>query len=434
MRAALIFLVVLCLLAASASAEVKGVQISPKLINQNPDPVEPGDDVELRFRIDNNISGTIDTVEVELLPKYPFIFSEPAIKNIGSLDASQKGADAVVVKYKVSVDKDADEGAYPIYLRYRVGKGSWVRQSFEVNVEAAEAILGIESVESGGFSAGNTAGVMLLVRNFGKSLVKEVRVSVNLNSIPFSPAGTSNEKVISSILPGELAKAEFQLVADADADSGYYKTDVVLKYLDDSGNSYVKNSTIGLLVYDKPEFTLSLKETKVSTSGSNGEVVLSISNTGPSDIRFVNVELIETGDYKVLSSPRVYVGNLEADDLETVEFDIRTSKTRPKDVNLRVRFAYKDALNMETVKEEVVGLRLYSKSDAKRFGLVSSQQNMLFVFVKLGIQIVVAAFVIFMLIDCWKNKLPKYKKVLWMAVVVTGIGAVLYYFLARRKK
>ena len=35
------------LLAVNAAAEVKGIQINPKLINQNPDPVEPGDNVKI---------------------------------------------------------------------------------------------------------------------------------------------------------------------------------------------------------------------------------------------------------------------------------------------------------------------------------------------------------------------------------------------------
>jgi len=435
MKILFIFLIVMSLLAVNAAAEVKGVQINPKLINQNPDPVEPGDDVELRFRIDNNVSRTIGSVEVELLPKYPFILSEPALKNIGSLDASQKGEDAVVVKYKVNVDENADEGAHPIYLRYRIGTGGWGTFSFDVNVEAVEAIIGIASVETPEtISAGSIADINLGIKNFGKSLIKDLRVSIDLNRIPLSPLGTSNEKVISRISPGETATADFEIVADADANSGYYKTDVILKFLDDSGNAYVRNSTIGLLIYDEAEFSLALKESEVATPNTNGEVVLSISNTGPSEIRFMTVELLETNDYKVLSSPKLYVGNLEADDYETAEFDIRTAKIKPKDVSLRVRLTYKDGLNREIIKDKAVMLPLFSKSDALSFGLVTSSGNLSLTLLTFGIQIISLVFIIFMLIDCWKNNLPKYKKVLWTVLILTGIGAVLYYFLARRKK
>jgi len=141
MKLLLILAVVVCLLAVPALAEVKGTQINVKLVNQNPDPVEPGDDVELRFRLDNNLSASVDSLEVELLPKYPFTISEEAIKNIGSLDASQKGIDAVVVKYRVSVDNNADEGDHDIFFQYRVGNRGWIRAGpFKISVESVEAM------------------------------------------------------------------------------------------------------------------------------------------------------------------------------------------------------------------------------------------------------------------------------------------------------
>ncbi len=435
MKNIVIFALMAALLALSSGA-VQNQQVRVLLASQSPDPVEPGDSVDLRFRFENNGSATVDGIQVELVPKYPLTISEPSVKDIGSLDAKQKGADAVVVKYAVQVAEGIDDGSYGIFLNYRIGSGIWMRAGpFNVDVKAAEAILGISSVETPeSFSAGGLGNVDVALRNFGKAAVKDVRVRIDLDNVPFAPAGTSNEKVIDSIPAGSEASAGFSLIADTDAKAAYYKARITLDYIDDSGTAHIRNSTIGLFVYNEPKFALALKEAKVFTPNSNGEVVLSVSNTGPADIRFMTLELVETPEYRVVSSPSVYVGNLEADDFETASFDIRTGNVRPGSVSLNARLSYSDNLNREIVRNEVVKLQLYSKSDAKRFGLIKKSSNFALTYLSVGIQIITVVFLISMLIDCWKNSLPKYRKALWTVVILTGVGAVLYYFLARRKK
>lgn len=435
MKKILVFVLMAALLALSAGA-VQNQQVRVLLLSQSPDPVEPGDSVDLRFRFENNGSATVDGIEVELLPKHPFSILEPSTKNIGSLDAKQKGVDAVVIKYTVHADASVDDGSYEIFLKYRIGNGLWMTTGpFYIDVEAAEAILGISSVEAPeSFSAGGLGNVDVTLRNFGKSAIKDVRVRIDLDNVPFAPVGTSNEQVLDRIPAGNEAFARFSLIADTDAKAAYYKARIITNYLDGSGRDYVRNSTISLLVYNEPKFELALKEAKVFTPNSNGEVVLSISNTGPADIRFMTAELLETPEYRVISSPSVYVGNLEADDFETANFEIRTGRVKPGSVSLNVRLSYKDNLNRDIAKNEAVKLPIYSKSDAKKFGLVKGSANFAAAYFGAGIQIIIAVFLISMLVDCWKNRLPKYKKVLWTVMVLTGIGAVLYYFLARRKK
>ncbi len=435
MKTIVIFLLITALLAISAGA-VQDQQVRVILLSQSPDPVEPGDSVDLRFRFENNGSATVDRIQVELVPKYPLAISEPPIKDIGSLDAKQKGADAVVIKYAVQVADIVDEGNYEVFLKYRIGSGIWIRTGpFYVEVKSAGAILGISSVESPkSFSAGGLGNVDVALKNFGKSSVKDVSVRIDLESIPFAPIGKSNEQVIDSIPAGSEASAVFSLIADTDAKAAYYKTRITLEYLDDSGKAHIRNSTISLLVYNEPKFELALKEAKVFTPNSNGEVVLSLSNTGPADIRFMTAELVETPEYHVISSPSVYVGNLESDDFETANFKIRTGNVKHGIISLNVRLSYRDNLNKEIVRNGVVKLQLYSKSDAKKFGLVKSSSNFAFAYLGVGMQIIFVVFLISMLIDCWKNHLPKYRKVLWTVIILTGIGAVLYYFLARRKK
>ena len=432
----LIVLLAAVLLALPVSGQVERPDVVVNLINQNPDPVEPGDNVELRFKLENRGTAGITALQVELLEKYPFTINEAALKNVGSLDAKQVGADAISVKYTVSVAGTTDEGEQDIYLRYSLGTDKWTTAGpFKVSVKSVESILSVVSVETPqGLSSGREGELNVHLKNFGKSRLNDVRVIIDLSDIPLAPVGGSNENVIGSMSPGQSATATFRLVPGSDAVEAHYKTKVILKYVDDSSKSHSTESIIGLRVYNEPEFNLALKEAEVYTPGSTGEVVLSISNTGPGEIRFMTAELLDSADYNVLSSPTFYIGNLEADDFETLDFDISLSENAPKPVDLKVRLTYKDSANREIVSEETVELPLYSSSDARRFGLTSERDNFLFFFLQAGFAVILLSFVLFMLIDCSKNDLPQYKKAIWMAVILTGIGAALYYFIARRKK
>src|SRR3989338_11518034 len=43
-----------------------------RLISQEPDPVRPGEFVDVRFKLDNNGTGMAENVQVEILPEFPF--------------------------------------------------------------------------------------------------------------------------------------------------------------------------------------------------------------------------------------------------------------------------------------------------------------------------------------------------------------------------
>src|SRR3989344_4134469 len=80
-------------------------QLSFILLNQDPDPVRPGDVVEVRFKLENDAQETYSNVEVEILPEYRFtLYSGTGLKNLGKIRASQTGRDAIILSWKLKVD------------------------------------------------------------------------------------------------------------------------------------------------------------------------------------------------------------------------------------------------------------------------------------------------------------------------------------------
>ena len=65
---------------------------------------------------------------------------------------------------------------------------------------------------------------------------------------------------------------------------------------------------------------LIIDESTIKTAKASGNMVVQIVNKGTMDIKFAKV-ILEKGDgYVILSNPRVYVGEVESDDIETIDF------------------------------------------------------------------------------------------------------------------
>ena len=415
------------------------VQIS--LSNQNPDPAEPGETAELTFRIKNNSSKTNEQITVELIPKYPFIILDEPRKTPGSLYAFIGDEESISVKYNILVDKNANAGSHEIGLRYKVGDRGWNEvKGLTVTVKPLEVAIEVASAESENpLKAGGEEKFRIELSNVGKARLKNLRVKIGLTGLPFVSIGSSNEKVIGSISPGETESIEFDIAAQSSAASGIYKVPLILTFLDDSGEEYRRNSSVGLLIYDPPEYKLAVRDTEIYQADSIGNVVASISNTGPSEIKFITVELLDSENYNVISSPFVYIGTLEVDDFQTAQFRIATEDIEPGELGLNLRIKYKDSLNREITDQKTLAIPLYSQNQASKMGLASSgkssngSSSFLMIYLSLGAAIILGSFGLFMLIDCIKSTMARYKKILWVAIILTGIGTVIYYFVARGK-
>ena len=131
---ALFFVFLLSIALVSATAD-----ITVTLLNQDPDPVGQGNVVEARFKIENQESETLENVEIEILPKFPFsLYTGEAVTKIGKLRASQTGADAVIVDYKLKVDSAAVEGDNEIELLVRYGSDIYSYTNDEFMIDVSE--------------------------------------------------------------------------------------------------------------------------------------------------------------------------------------------------------------------------------------------------------------------------------------------------------
>jgi len=161
MKKTILSLVFLLLMCSAANAAVNTLaddmpHLFITLLNQEPDPVEPGQYVDLRFKIENYGTEPEYDVEVEILPQYPFtiVTGEEAARELGTLRGRQVGKVGNVEKFKLKVAKDAIEGENEIKVRYRSKQGThigpWVVwDAFNVSIRTQDAILAVKDVVEG---------------------------------------------------------------------------------------------------------------------------------------------------------------------------------------------------------------------------------------------------------------------------------------------
>ena len=371
----LILFAVYVMAAQTTERPEKAEDIIVTFISQTPDPAEPGRYVDLRFKFENDGGDTAENVEAEILPQYPFSLDpgESAIKSLGSINTQQKDDKGVIIKYRLRVDKDALEGENEIKLRYRLDKGVWITLTeFTVNIQPYDALLLLDKVVSKPevIRPGEKATIDVTFKNIAEILVRKIRVILKLGNVPLAPIGSTNEKVIEKIDKNDQETVRFDVVGEPDAQSGTYKVAVEYIYYDSLGNSYSRNSTIGIMIGSEPDLLVSIDATTIYQPEKTGDITIKIVNKDVNEIKFLNVKLAESEDYRIISPDEVYVGNIDSDDYETAEFTIFVKDVKEKAI-LPITLEYRDANNAAYEEKHNLELPMYSTSEAKKFGLVA---------------------------------------------------------------
>jgi hypothetical protein len=393
----LIGILILIVFSLSVNAQVmtkvsKDVDVRVSFVNQDPDPAEPGKYVDVRFNFENEGADQAKDVVIELLPEYPFSLEpgKSAIKNLGALYARQLGETAVTVKYKLRIDKNAVEGENELKLRYKFDGYEWIEpDNFNIDIQTHDAILAVEAVsmDKDALEPGSSGIVKIKLSNKADSILKDIKVTLGLGDLPLVPIDSTNEKSIYKIDSKQGYEFKFKVLVKPDADSGVYNVPLSVFYLDELGKGYLKNVTIGLTIGAKPDLSITLDDSDIYESSKPGEVVVKVVNKGVTNIKFMNMKLMPSEDYRILSNEEVYIGNIDSDDYETADFDLFIEKNKKDKIKIPVVIEYKDANNNDFKETIELVLNLYSDSEAKKFGLVKGNN-------KAGIFIVILIVVI----------------------------------------
>ena len=390
----LIFFVSFLLFAQKIHAEsFENTLIAVNLAYQDPDPVEPGDYVELKFNVKNTGGNVAKSVEFQILPEYPLSIYDNAnntvaVGDIEVYDASKTDTHEVSFKTRLAVDPNAIEGTYDLQLKYRAIGGSseniWQDlKPIKVKIQTSKTQLYIADVHTDPerVRPGEAVNLFITLKNLGGTTLEDIKAALDFdNATSFAPYQSSNEKIINHLSPGEESVLQFGIISESDTLLRPHKIPLQLTYQDPSGKAYEKRLYVSIIIYAEPEFVLNLEDRDVYQKGQRGKVVVSLSNIGASNINYVTLDLQQSDAYEIISSPTVYIGNLESDDYETAQFDIYTKEYQPE-LPLSFKLYYKDSFNKNYQDEIVLPLKLFTAHEATLYGVSKERSNLLVVMV-----------------------------------------------------
>ncbi|MGB9748499.1 MAG: COG1361 S-layer family protein [Candidatus Woesearchaeota archaeon] len=368
-----------------------GSSLRATLLNQEPYPATPGSYVTLRFKLENIGIKNIKNLHVRIVPRYPFSLADDELKYIGNIGGMQMNDYGTTIQYRLKVDKDAYPGYFDVDLEYTIDNYTWIKVSgFSIKVESTDVRVGITSVSTQPkFIKPGEEGILSInITNFGDTLIKDITLKLDLTlsslsqtqlsllssagfQVPFSPIDTSTEQKIKNIMPSETKQFVFKIMTASSATSNVYKIPVIITYYDVDNQKYENHDLISLFVGGKPELRASIEKSEVLFQNQKGKITLKVINSGKIDAKFTEVYLEDGKNFVVLSNKYDYIGDIDSDDYETVEFTIFVENAKDY-LELPVKMKFEDSLGNKYEQTETVNLRLYTPQEARKYKLVKT--------------------------------------------------------------
>jgi hypothetical protein len=372
--------VILIISSFSAAAEsLPGRAIRVSMINQEPDPVDAGQYVTVKFRVENAGIETARNVVFEVVQDFPFSLDpgKNAATNLGTLLALQNSENAATLEYTIKVDEKALSGTAGLKLRYNIDNSGWVElSSFPLRVRRYFMGLSIDSVSSAQeyFEPGKENEVTISLKNMADSPMRDVSVSLSLaGTTPFAPIGSGSEKRAYSLSPGETRNFTFKLLSAPETLMGVYKVPLTITYRDESNSNHTVSDVLGIVVNSRPKIDVRLESSAVKSAGSSGKITIKVVNSGTGDVKFLNMKFPDSSEIKIISGSNQYIGQLSSDDYETSDITAYVEKTKAGAVSIPVELSYSDAMGNIYDKTENVELRLYSSAEQRAMGINSGK-------------------------------------------------------------
>ncbi len=342
-------------------SQVLGPDVVIESLTFSPYPVDPGGNFDLTIKVHNtNSKRTIETPKFTIQESYPFTLStDPKVKVLNSLIPNEEA----LVSFRVKVDEGASTGVNDLVIVYQEGtRKTYLSDPVKVDVKSSGIELSVASIETvpEEIFPGDEAQIKLKLTNTLPVLMKNIDLNLDLSaaSVPFIPLGSTTQRTLTALNKGSSSDLLFEISVDPEAEPGVYKIPLTINYDDAFENSYTIDTLTGIKVSTLPEIQIDIDKNEVRQALNAGNIVIKLSNTGLADLKFLTLKLQPSEDYNIMSSPQVYIGNLESDDYETAEFKI-LAKSKDK-LDLKLLLTYRDAFNSEHESEEVVNVANYA--------------------------------------------------------------------------
>ena len=321
-------------LGSSGISEGSNVDIT--LINQDPATAQPGEYVDLKFKVSNQGEDVAESTSVELMESFPFSLDPDvsSVRELGDMRGAAVGDDSYIVEYRVRVDENAVESENEISLEYTTGnEGFSVIRDFDISVDD----VGTDFELSTGKVSPSSIPVNL--DNIGDKPAESVHVVLPDQS-GIVKEGVET-KVVGSLDSGENKVVDFAVSNISTGKS--YRFEV--HYTDGNGvrRELVRNIQIGT-------FPVSPVQVTVQTATPT-DTTFAVSNTGSEQISSV-ITQVKNNEINVSGSKTQVLGNLNSGDYTLATFDLTSSDISNADIGV----SYTDSSGIRRTSQQTISL------------------------------------------------------------------------------
>ena len=223
---------------------------------------------------------------------------------------------------------------------------------------------------------GEEDSISLNVENNENFDIEEVSISLDLSEVPFTSIGSS-VKDIDDLDEDDDDSVSFTLRPSTDITPGDYLISYQIKYTNAANNSenFSKSGNFGIRVSARTDIDFSVEPREIAIVGEEGQVSFEIVNMGLGEIKSVSVQIFPQG-FTLLSSDKVFVGTVDADDSDTATFDVIYKNQNPV---FSAKVTYKDFDNNEKTEIINLPLRVYTQEEALELGLIIKSKIMFYI-------------------------------------------------------
>ena len=322
-----VYLVALCALLlallAGAAAGQSDANVEMSLLNQVPDPVQAGDVVDVKIRLQNVGEAEAHDINVGFVPEYPFTIldGEESIQTVAALPHWPDDESSRTLTFRLRVDRDAMIGQHTVTFKMSMGNsGTGTTQEFPLEV-TAKGFAEILSVGQTKLLPGKVTPMTFIINNLGSAPLKNMVFTWEEPDDYVLPVGTDNSRHIKYLGPGESVLLQYEVVASVNAAPDLYELSLVLEYdLTDLTGATSTESVItkaGVFIGGETDFDVSL-----SDSTSADQTALTVSNIGSSAAYSVTARIPQQQGYSVAGSSDAIIGNLDKGDYTVVYFKL----------------------------------------------------------------------------------------------------------------
>jgi len=201
------------------------------------------------------------------------------------------------------------------------------------------------SLEPTNITPGDTGVLKIVIENYANFKLYDVRFDLNLSD-KFGFLDDISKRKIFQMESGGIKELEYNIIVLPDTKDGIYRSNYKVRYLNHLGNERNESDIFDIIIRGEPKIFGYVSETGVYKENNIGDITIKLVNNDLANIKFLTVTLENSEDYEIISNNKEYIGELDSDDFESINFRLKINK---KDgiIKLPLLINYKDSLNKD---------------------------------------------------------------------------------------